>query len=158
MKQVKKLPSVEACTRLLRAWPAVGAFKRTLRDVVSSDAFGWIGALSVIARHDDGIRPSHLADMLHVDLSVVSRSVTQLEELGYVTRERDPEDGRAFVVHVAPAGRERIEQLTTGFAEHISSRLDGWSDVDVDSFTTALRRFGSTLEHAQDIDTVKGTA
>ena len=87
-----------------------------MQDVAPPDAIGWLGALSVIARHEDGIRPSHIADILHIDLSVASRSVTHLEELDYVARERDPEDGRAFIVHVTPAGSVRIEQIAASFA------------------------------------------
>lgn len=156
--QVDYSPTVDACTRLLRALPAFGAFKRVLRDSTSVEVLGWLGALNVIARHEDGIRASQIADILHQDLSVASRSVTHLVELGYVSRTRDPSDGRASIVHLAPAGRERLDSITAKFAQDVSGRLHGWSDEDVDTFTSLLRRFGATLEHAATNDTAKDLA
>lgn len=145
MTQVDSLPSADSCTRLLRALPVFSAFKRTLRDAAPPDTQGWLGALYVVARHEAGVRPSGVADQLMVDLSVASRSITQLEELGYVERTRDPEDGRAWIVHATGDGRARLELVTAGFAQHIRTLLPDWTDDELDSFTAQLRRFGTAL-------------
>ena len=149
MTQVNHLPSVEASARLLRALPAIAAFRRALRDAAPADSHGWLGALFVVARHEDGVRPSHVADHLLVDLSVASRSIAQLEALGYVERTRDPRDGRAWVVHATADGRARLGQLKAGFAEHVRTQLPGWSDTELDEFTGQLRRFGATITYAR---------
>src|SRR3954471_12934064 len=56
---------------------------------------------------DEGaIRPTALAGLLEVDLSVVSRQVRSLEDAGFVQRETDPQDARAALVSATDAGRE----------------------------------------------------
>jgi DNA-binding MarR family transcriptional regulator len=46
------------------------------------------------------IRPSLLADHLHLDLSTVSRQLAALEAQGWVDRKRDADDRRAFLVAI----------------------------------------------------------
>lgn len=139
-------PSIDSCTRLLRAMPAMSAFRRAIRDVAPTDTLGWLGTMVVIARHDAGIRPSAVAEHLMVDLSVASRAIAHLEELSYVERARDPRDGRAWNVQATDAGRARLAELTAGFAQHMRDLLVDWSDADVECFADQLVRFHSSLE------------
>jgi DNA-binding MarR family transcriptional regulator len=93
-----------------------------------------------------------------VDLSVASRSISQLEELGYVERTRDPADGRAWLVQVTPAGRDRLDQVRIAFAAHVRGLLPGWTDAEVDSIADQLRRFGDTIATANAAaDRAEGT-
>jgi DNA-binding MarR family transcriptional regulator len=57
--------------------------------------------LSDLAKNGEA-RPSELAKRRFVDLSVVSRQITQLSAAGLVDRRPAPEDGRASLVSVSP--------------------------------------------------------
>jgi len=127
--------------------PAFTALRRTLYSAAPSDARGVLGALFVVARHD-GLRPTQLAEMLHVDLSVASRTIAQLEQRGHLERHRDPQDGRAQLVHATEDGRAWLQELTTTFAEHLRHQLPGWSDAELTDFAAALARLGSSLERS----------
>lgn len=133
---------------LLRAMPAASAFRREAYRLAPPEAGGWLGALSVTARHPDGLRPSELADVLHVDLSVASRHVAHLEELGYVQRSADPNDGRATIITATEAGRAWTTAFASEFADHLQHVLAEWSDDDVTTLTTLLQRFGASIERA----------
>ncbi|MCW2956036.1 MAG: DNA-binding transcriptional repressor MarR [Thermoleophilia bacterium] len=146
-------PSPDACERLLRALPAVSAFRRSALRAVPEEARGWISALSVIDRHD-GIRLVRVAEILHVDLSVASRQVSQLEALGLVERESDPADRRASILRASDAGRDRVVELRTAYAESMSGDLAGWGDDDVTAFADLLMRFGASLESAEQRDRI----
>lgn len=138
-------PSVAVCLELLRATPALSAFRRTIYRAAPPEARGWLGALGVVTRHD-GIRPGRVAELLHVDFSVASRHLAQLEELGYVERHADPSDRRANLVHATAAGRDWVEGFATSFATSLSGVMDGWTDDDVRAFTGMLDRFDDCLE------------
>jgi DNA-binding MarR family transcriptional regulator len=60
-------------------------------------------------RSDDFLDQRALQDVLGVTKTVVSRMVRSLEELGYVARERDPEDRRTVVVWLTELGSYCIE-------------------------------------------------
>lgn len=141
-------PSVDSCRELLRATPAITAFRRALYGAAPADSRGWLGALGVIARHP-GTRPGRVAELLHVDFSVASRAIATLEELGYVQREVDPDDRRASVLEATEEGLAWLREFATGFATSLSAALDGWSDEDVAALTDLLRRFDQSLEGFQ---------
>lgn len=146
MPTATSTPSLDTCAALLRAAPAIGAMRRMIYRTAPPEARGWIGALGIVARHPDGLRGSDVADLLHVDLSVASRHLSDLETLGLVERAPDPTDGRARLQHVTPAGHTWIEAFSEQFAIELQSRLVGWTDADLAALTGLLHRFGVSIE------------
>lgn len=53
-------------------------------------------------------RSGHIAEVLHLDASTVSRHARSLVEDGLVSAERDPSDGRATVLALTDAGRQAL--------------------------------------------------
>jgi len=95
-------------------------------------------------------RVSALADMIHSDVSTVSRQVTHLVQHGIIEKIGDPEDGRAQLLSLSPAGTEVIEKLTRGRGEWFTVLLAGWSDEDARAFEQYLTRFGNDVEAFTD--------
>lgn len=147
MTQVSTQPTHHACLALLRALPAFGAFKRAVYDDAPPESRGWLGTLGVVSRHQHGIRPSQVAALLHVDLSVASRALSQLEELGYVQREPDPDDGRATRVRATDTGARWLAEFGDGYASRMQDYLAGWVDDDIAALTDLLHRFGTSMEN-----------
>jgi DNA-binding MarR family transcriptional regulator len=54
---------------------------------------------------------NELANDLYLDKSTASRVVATLERKGYVSREAHPNDGRAIVLRVTPAGRRLHDRI-----------------------------------------------
>src|SRR4051812_26042128 len=52
---------------------------------------------------------NRLAQTLGLDGSTVTRQVAALADRGFVNRRPDPDDGRAIVVSLSPAGRREME-------------------------------------------------
>ena len=57
---------------------------------------------------------NELAAELYLDKSTASRVVAALERKGYVSRAPHPEDGRAVVLTVTPAGRRLHDRIREG--------------------------------------------
>ncbi len=91
-------------------------------------------------------RVSALADMIHSDVSTVSRQVSHLVQHELVAKIEDPEDGRAQVISLSPQGRDVIEKLHRGRGEWFTHLLAGWSDEDAQAFEHYLTRFGNDAE------------
>ena len=79
----------------------------------------------LICAHD-GIRQEELARLLSVDKATATRAVSKLESLGYAARERDPADGRAYLVRPTALAQKinpLITQTLKRLTEILSSNL-----------------------------------
>jgi len=61
--------------------------------------------MAQLERHPEGLRMGELSKRMMVTGGNVTGIATQLEGEGLVARVPDPQDGRAFVVKLTPAGR-----------------------------------------------------
>jgi DNA-binding MarR family transcriptional regulator len=66
-----------------------------------------LAALSFVADHD-GVHQQELGDALCMDANNIVLLLNELEELGYVTRMRDPADRRRHLVDLTVAGRRAL--------------------------------------------------
>jgi DNA-binding MarR family transcriptional regulator len=125
---------------LVREIYVLGAVNREVqRRAVPEHAPAGLQALAVLAR-TDASRVSEVADRLRIDLSVASRQISALEHAGWVTREPDPDDGRAQRLRVTAAGKTVLEDTRTRMVDAYSHVLDSWSEHDVLALSTALER------------------
>ena len=92
------------------------------------------------------LRVSAVADSIHSDVSTVSRQVSHLVQHGLLLKIGDPDDGRAQLLSLSPAGREVIDKLVRGRGQWFGQLLASWSDEDVRTFDAYLTRFGDDLE------------
>ncbi len=95
---------------------------------------------------DAGIRMAHLADALIVSRSGLTYQVGQLEQRGWITRERSADDERGVVARLTPEG-ERLRQRV--FAGHVDVVRRAFLDVvepgELPTLTTALERVAARL-------------
>ena len=92
------------------------------------------------------LRVSALAELVHSDVSTVSRQVSTLVDLGFVTRGPDPDDGRAQALSLTDEGSTLLSAIREDRDRWLQGLLADWSDDDVTSFSAHLRHFASDLE------------
>jgi DNA-binding MarR family transcriptional regulator len=88
--------------------------------------------------------PTHLADTLGFDKSVLSRQLNQLEELGHVNRSQNPDDRRAVIISATPAAVTRIQALSEGHRDAFRARLATWNPEDVKELSRLLNELSRT--------------
>jgi DNA-binding MarR family transcriptional regulator len=81
---------------------------------------------------------SALADRLSADKGLVSRSVSELEELGLVARTADPADRRSRRIAVTPLGEERLAEARAPHEGRLFQVLESWSVDDIRHLTGLL--------------------
>src|SRR6476661_1241622 len=109
-------------------------------------AFGW--GLLVPLERDGDLRCSALAGHAGVDVSVASRQLAVLEKLGYVERRPDPQDGRASLIRLTPAGADALDGARAHRAEWALGALAGWDESDARQLSDLLDRLVADLETA----------
>ena len=72
-----------------------------------------------------GIRPSEIAADAWITKQAVGTRLREMEELGWIRREPDPEDGRALIVKRTAAGT-RVRQ---GARQAIAALEDDWGET-----------------------------
>ncbi len=94
------------------------------------------------------LRSTALAKLVGVDLSVVSRQVKSLEDVGFVQREPDPLDARAALVSATESGASALAFARVKRSEVLDEVLADWPSEDKDALVRLLTRFTAELEEA----------
>jgi len=94
------------------------------------------------------LRSTVLAGLLEVDLSVVSRQVKALEDVGFVQRATDPADARAALVSATDVGRAAFEDTKQRRHDVLTEVLSDWPAQDRSELVRMLTRFNLELEDA----------
>lgn len=92
------------------------------------------------------MRPSTVVDAFDLDKGAVSRHVQTLVDHGLATKERDPDDGRAWVVSPTDEARHRLSELAASRRARLGRLLEDWSDDDLGAFVATLGRYNATLD------------
>jgi DNA-binding MarR family transcriptional regulator len=79
-----------------------------------------------------GLRQVELADMLDLEPITLCRIVDRLEEAGLVERTRDPEDRRAWRLHVTAGAQPLIEKLQRVGTMLVDQAFAGIDPKDID--------------------------
>ena len=134
-------PAVEA---LVRELYSLGAARREIgrHALKSSTAPASSRSARLPARPDPGQRRRHASPS--TSPSPAARS-SALANAGYVTRERDPEDGRAQVLATTEAGDQVLLDCHRRMVDAFATVLHDWSDADLTALTERLARLNEAF-------------
>lgn len=132
----------ELLVLLRRARGAAGQVAREIHPDLEPATYG----LLVRIADAGGARVTELADYFGIDKASVSRQVRTLERLGFVERQRDASDARAFRLVGTPAGLVRLQETRAGRRDRLRRQLDSWELTDVERFAHLLARFNAVVD------------
>jgi len=86
---------------------------------------------------------------LHRSASTISTLIAQLEEAGYVTRDRSDADNRVVIVSLTPEGRRIAEQAPFGGLPLLRRRLSRLTDERLGQIEDVVRELMQLMETDQ---------
>ena len=98
-----------------------------------------------------GLKQVELADMLDLEPITLCRIVDRLEEAGLVERTRDPEDRRAWKLHVTAQAQPLVDKLQAVGAELVGHAFSGIDPEEIEITRKVLAR---VRENAGSIGTM----
>jgi DNA-binding MarR family transcriptional regulator len=132
----------ELVVLLRRARGAAGSLAREIHPDLEPAAYGLLVRIADV----ETARATELAEYFGIDKAAVSRQLKSLERLGFIARERDPQDARAYRLVGTPAGLTRVQETRLARRERIRRQLDSWAADDVATFATLLARFNAAVD------------
>ena len=81
-----------------------------------------------------------LCEALRHDSGAMTRLIDQLEERGFIERQRQSADRRVVDLALTPAGRKIVESLVPLTVDTLNSALAGFTKADVQQLQSLLRR------------------
>lgn len=116
---------------------AVGRINRRARTDSAALGYGIVSALATIQR-EGPLRPGDLSRIEVVTKPTMTRILTELEQRGFIEREADPRDGRAFMVTATPAGIAAVERARSDRTGIVAELIAELPEPDVDAIAAAL--------------------
>lgn len=91
--------------------------------------------------------PGRLVDLMETDKSVISRQARLLEELGLMSVDADPQDGRCRVFSATERAHEVMRQARARASERLGVALGQLSATEVAEFASLLERVNAGFAH-----------
>lgn len=134
----------EIATSLVGTFKAMGAHKRRMP---RAHPYADQSALPVLhALGERPLRVSALAELVHSDVSTVSRQVSALTDGGLVTKITDPQDRRAQLASLTDDGTALLNELHERRTVWMQTLLAQWSEEEAREFTRLLVKFTGSLD------------
>lgn len=103
----RQLTTYQAVISQARAFRALRTFMADTLKRYDLTLTEWLMIGSVVDTAGKGIRISELADLLGVEMPVITNLVNRAEKTGWVTRLSDPDDKRAKLVYSTKEGGQK---------------------------------------------------
>ena len=129
-------------SRLMRAWfddraQAMGLTRAQWRVLVH-----------LAAR--EGINQKELAAILEIDTVTLGRHIDRLEKDSWLERRPDPNDRRAWLLHLLPAARPMLDQMEELAERTMALALKGVPDAQRAAFIDTLHQIKDNLTDGED--------
>jgi DNA-binding MarR family transcriptional regulator len=118
-------------------------WRRGQRDITRTEA-GLLNSISEGPR-----RITELAELEGLAQPTVTLLVGRLEERGWVTRKRDPDDRRAVLVSHTPSGLSALEQLRSESRAMMHEHISELEEHELHSLIAANAALGGLVEQIQ---------
>ena len=87
---------------------------------------------------NEGCNAAHIAQLMNIDKSYLSRIIKRHEKSGYIHRKRSAGDSRSYHLFLTDAGKIRAEDFIRKSNEEIGKAINGLSSEEEHQLTEAL--------------------
>ena len=139
--------SHELADQVLRTIPLVT--RKVAADLRKSDPsvkLAHIGLLTMIAQSPHSL--SELADLHAASMPTMSRTITTIENLGWVARSRSDSDRRIVMIEATPAGRAALREVHELAIAPIEEALDSLTVTQRQKLSAGLKILRETIANS----------
>ncbi|MEL6838001.1 MAG: MarR family transcriptional regulator [Pseudomonadota bacterium] len=105
-----------------------------------------------LLRAEPGLRATALAHRLHVAPTTASSLIARLVKKGLVSRDRDPEDGRAVALSLTDKGRAAADTIHNQDLSNMELFLSAMPDEEQDQLIYLLGKVAARVQALEQSD------
>lgn len=109
-----------------------------------------------LLKRNEGINQGGLAELLEVEPITLGRMIDRLQDADLVVRRADPNDRRAWRLHVTERGEDLMEQLRPFAQETFALALEGIDEAEQQQLMAILDRMRGNLSLRQPAEVDNG--
>jgi DNA-binding MarR family transcriptional regulator len=96
-------------------------------------------------RADESTTPGRLGARLHLNSPATTAVIDRLERLGFLTRERDPNDRRRVLLIVSDEAKTLGWSFFGPLITRVLAAIDGFDEADLDAYERVLRAIAQAV-------------
>ena len=108
---------------------------------------GQVGILNRLLQRPN-LSQRELADLCHLDVTTMSRSLDRLEEEGLLRREKNPDCRRYYQVCLTQAGEKKAREVQAVLRQMDEIICEGLSEQEHEEFLWILRKICGNMERS----------
>ncbi len=108
---------------------------------------GQVGILNRLLQKPN-LSQRELADLCHLDVTTMSRSLDRLEEEGLLRREKNPDCRRSYQVCLTSDGEKKAREVQALLGQMDETICQGLSEQERGEFLRILRKICANMERA----------
>lgn len=106
---------------------------------------GQVGILNRLLQKPN-LSQRELADLCHLDVTTMSRSLDRMEEMGFLKREKNPDCRRSYQISLTPEGKEKAYQVQKLLAAMDEIICAGITSEEQEEFLRILGKICENME------------
>jgi len=129
-----------SCTKLIE-----GEIRGNLREAFDT-TLPRFDVMAQLHRYPGGLRMGDISQLLMVTNGNITGIIDQLAQEGLVERKTDPNDRRAFVVKLTPAGMTAFEEMAALHRDWVVDLMDGLTDDEQHELQNLLTKLRDSMQ------------
>jgi DNA-binding MarR family transcriptional regulator len=112
-----------------------------LPDGVASSHIHYLDTLSKLEKTEGKVKVSDISENLGLPRPSVTKTVKDMEKLGFVEKETTETDGRFVYIKTTRTGRDLVDKYVDEYFGNLSEDLGGITDEDADKMIEVVEKF-----------------
>ena len=112
-----------------------------LPGAVTSSNIHYLDTLSKLEKTEGKVKVSDISENLGLPRPSVTKTVKDMEKLGFVEKETTETDGRFVYIKTTRTGRDLVDKYVDEYFGNLSEDLGGITDEDADKMIEVVEKF-----------------
>lgn len=93
----------------------------------------------------DNVRVSDLSDELGLPRPSVTKTIKDMENLGFVEKKTTQTDGRVVIIKTTESGKDLVDKYVDRYFGELSMELDDISDIEADNMIETIEKLYNAM-------------
>ena len=107
---------------------------------VTSSYIHYLDTIRQLELTTEGVRVSDISDKLGLPRPSVTKTIKDMEKLGFVKKETTQADGRVVFIKTTESGKELVDKYVDKYFGELSGKLNDISDTDADNMINTIEK------------------